>query len=316
MTSPVQDSSTPAAVSATPAAPLVSIVMPTFNRAHLVGQAIDAVMAQTYSNWELILVNDGSRDNTRAVIDGYAACDPRIRCIHKDNEGIPDTVNRGWREAKGEYLTWTSDDNLYFPAAIERMLRFLETHADIAFVFTDSEYIDGEGRSMGVREAGPPEMLEDYCPLAGCLLFRRAVLATVDPFRRQWRRCHDFDFYHRVYQHFKLARIPEVLYYYRCHAASMSGNQQALVTDHYRCLCSYPENAGRKRHLWARAWKELAKWEEKHGPCWRAVPYHVRAALYEPQHWPAAWGCLWKTVYIRLVPPSLKALWRRLRGRS
>ena len=294
---------------------LVSIVMPTYNRAHMVGAAIDAVLAQTHVSWELILVNDGSKDNTREVIDGYAARDPRIRCIHKDNEGIPDTVNRGWSEAKGEYVTWTSDDNLYYPSAVERMVWFLQTHDDVAFVYTDSEYIDGEGTSLGVREAGRPEMLEDFCPLAGCLLFQRAVLAEVDPFRKQWRRCHDFDFYHRVYRRFKLARLPEVLYYYRCHAASMSGNQHALVTEHYRCLCSYPENTSRKRLLWVRAWKELAKWEEKHGPCWRAIPYHVRAALLDPRHWLCAWSCFWKTVYIRLVPLPLKALWRRLRGR-
>src|SRR5258708_7758904 len=79
--------------------PLVSITMPTFNRAHLVRLAIDAILGQTYTNLELIIVNDGSRDNTREVLDAYARQDPRVRVIHKENEGIPDTVNRGWRES-------------------------------------------------------------------------------------------------------------------------------------------------------------------------------------------------------------------------
>src|SRR3974390_3024822 len=117
--------------------PLVSIVMPTYNRAHMVGQAVDAILGQTYLNLELIIVNDGSRDGTRDVLDEYARRDPRVRVIHKDNEGIPDTVNRGWREARGKYVTWTSDDNLYHDSAIARMVSFLETHGDIALVYTD-----------------------------------------------------------------------------------------------------------------------------------------------------------------------------------
>jgi hypothetical protein len=183
----------------------------------------------------------------------------------------------------------------------------------VALVYTDSEYIDGEGRSLGVREAGPPEMTEDYCPLAGCLLFRRAVLDTVDPFRRQWRRCHDFDFYHRVYRRFRLARLPEVVYCYRYHAASMSGNQHALVTEHYRCLCSYPENARRKRQLWARCWQELAKWEDGRGPSWRGAGYHVRAALLTPAHLSRAWGALWRVAYGLWVPRPVKSVWQRLK---
>lgn len=294
--------------------PLVSIVMPTYNRGHMVAQALDAVLGQTYTHLELIVVNDGSSDNTQDVLARYADADRRVRVINKENEGIPDTVNRGFREATGEYVTWTSDDNYYYPQAIEAMVEFLEANPDTAFVYADSRYIDGEGRDLGVHEAAEPESLEHHCAPAGCLLLRRTVFEQVDMFRREWVRCHDFDFYHRVYKRFEVARLPRVLYEYRFHEKSMSGDHVAHVLEHSRLMASYADDPKGRRTAWATGFAEIARSESSAGRRWSAVWYRLRAARCEPSKWNDFVDALWRTAYGSL-PGFVKAAWRRVKPR-
>jgi glycosyltransferase involved in cell wall biosynthesis len=292
--------------------PLVSIVMPTYNRAHMVGQAIDAILGQTYLNLELIIVNDGSHDGTRDLLDEYARRDPRVRVIHKINEGIPDTVNRGWHEARGKYVTWTSDDNLYHRSAIARMVSFLETRSDIALVYTDARYIDGAGDVLGYPQGHEPHKLEDYCAIAGCLLFRREVFDHLEMFRRQWKRCHDFDFYHRVYKRFGVARIPEVHYDYRLHAASMTGDHWAMTTEHATLLASYATDRKGRRAAWAGCWHEIARQAQRERRDWKAVWYYLRAAILQPSRFQAFWRTLWTTCY-GFVPRPIQRSWRSIK---
>ena len=121
----------------------LSIVAPCYNEqeglSEFVARMIKAAEATVGEDYELILVNDGSRDNSRDVLDAYARRDPRVRVIHKENEGIPDTVNRGWRESRGKYVTWNSDDNLYHPSTIDAMVQYLETNPENALVYQDCQ---------------------------------------------------------------------------------------------------------------------------------------------------------------------------------
>jgi glycosyltransferase involved in cell wall biosynthesis len=104
--------------------PLVSIVLPTYNGSRYIQQSIDSCLNQTYSNIELIIVDDGSTDCTEQIINSYT--DNRIRYIqHQKNAGLPTALNTGVAHATGDYLTWTSDDNFYAPQAIETQLTFL-----------------------------------------------------------------------------------------------------------------------------------------------------------------------------------------------
>ena len=292
--------------------PLVSIVMPTYNRAHLVGQALEAVLGQTYSNLEIIIVNDGSRDGSREVLDEYARRDSRVRVIHKENEGIPETVNRGWRESRGKYVTWTSDDNLYHPTAIEVMVGFLESHGDVALTYTDCRHIDGDGSVIGFPAGQEPHVLENGCPIAGCLLFRREVFDKIEMFRREWTRCHDFDFYHRVYKAYPVTRIPEVLYDYRVHAESMSGNEWAIITEHARLLTSYSNSWTERRGIWGVCWAEIARQGSRQNKPWKSVWYLFRAAMHQPFRLPQFWRALWIACY-GLVPGPLQHCWRSLK---
>src|SRR5512137_2512935 len=104
-----------------PDKPLVSIVLPTYKRAHVLPHAISSVLNQTYTNLELVIVDDNSPDDTLEVVKLFN--DSRIHYVKNEpNLKLPRALNRGFSLARGEYLTWTSDDNLYAPTAIERMV--------------------------------------------------------------------------------------------------------------------------------------------------------------------------------------------------
>ncbi len=275
----------------------------------MIGEAIDAILGQTYQNFELIIVNDGSKDNTEEILKKYQQRDKRVHYITKNNEGIPDTVNRGWREAKGKYITWTSDDNLYYPNTLERLVNYLELNPETWLVYTDCRYIDGEGAPMYNVSCKGPEALANECPIMGCLLFRREVFDHVDMFQRRWRRVHDYDFYRRIWCKFRVDHLPECLYDYRLHAESMTGNHFAMTTEHAELLASTASGSRERRQIWANCWHEIAKQAIRDGRQWRAVTFESRAAVQEPSRLPAAFSLLWRTLY-QYTPTSLKNAWR------
>ena len=125
--------------------PLVSIVLPTHNGARYIEQAIQSCLDQTYPNIEIIIVDDASTDETPELLARIAAGNHRIRVIrHTQNQRLPGALNTGFANAKGDYLTWTSDDNLYEPEAIQLMVSGLEARPDVGFVYCDYRLIGHE----------------------------------------------------------------------------------------------------------------------------------------------------------------------------
>jgi len=115
------------------ATPLVSIITPSYNRAYILPLALKSVQAQTYSNWELILIDDGSTDNTKAVAEQFN--DPRIRYIYQENQGQTVARNRGLREARGEWIAYLDSDNALEPNYLSDMLAEIGKHPDTLWAF-------------------------------------------------------------------------------------------------------------------------------------------------------------------------------------
>ena len=289
--------------------------MPTYNRAHMVGLAIDAVLNQTWQNFELIIVNDGSKDATKDILADYVRRDSRIKVINKENEGIPDTVNRGWQEARGEYVTWTGDDNLYYSETLQTLVSHLESHPDTMLVYTDCRYIDGDGNVMYHLQCKGPDALQYECPIMGCLLFRRSVFDHTDMFRKRWRRVHDFDFYRRIWKQFRVDHLPECLYDYRLHAASMTGDHYAMTTEQAELLDSVAESSAERRAAWGACWHEIARQAVRDGRPWKAVFYDLKAASWQPSRAGDAWSRLWRTAY-QLVPSPVQRAWRSVKRQA
>ena len=127
--------------------PLVSVILPTYNRASFLPKAIDSILAQTYKNIELIIINDGSTDNTSQILNQYAKKDKRIRVLDNiTNKQITYSRNRGLNEAQGKYIAWIDDDDIAEKNKIEEQVSFMEKHPDITILGTDISLINGRGR--------------------------------------------------------------------------------------------------------------------------------------------------------------------------
>lgn len=150
---------------------LVSIIMPSYNTGKFIAESIQSVLAQTYANWELIIVDDCSDDNTDQVVAAFLA-DNRIRYIkNKKNSGAAVSRNRALREAKGRWIAFLDSDDLWMPEKLEKQILFMQTNG-YKFSYTDYEEIDVEGKKTGVMVTGPYKItrtgMYGYCWL-GCL---------------------------------------------------------------------------------------------------------------------------------------------------
>jgi glycosyltransferase involved in cell wall biosynthesis len=194
--------------------PLVSVVLPTFNRAHLIEAAVRNVLAQDYPNLELIVVNDGSPDATAEVLGRLERelADPRLHVITKENGRLPRALNSGFEQARGEYLTWTSDDNAYRPGAISAMVQKLEADPEAVLVFADLQIIEADGKPGAVRQTGPVEELAWRNVVGGCFLYRREAARKVGPYDPSMELAEDYDYWVRLARIGNLVRLSRVLY--------------------------------------------------------------------------------------------------------
>ncbi len=198
--------------------PVVSIVLPTYKRAHVLPFAIRSVLAQTYPDWELIVVDDNSPDNTAAVVASFA--DPRIRYVKNDpNLKLPRTLNRGFSLARGDFLTWTSDDNLFADNAIAKMLERLQQE-NCDFVYADywlfsRQNAEGQPLDLHHDRLSDRVQLEKGNHIGACFMYTRKLYEEIGEYDPELFLVEDYDYFIRASQHFRLCHIAEALYYFR-----------------------------------------------------------------------------------------------------
>ena len=150
---------------------LISIIMPSFNTGKYITETIESVLAQSYKNWELIIVDDCSSDNTDEIVSTYLS-DNRIHYLKNEkNSGAAFSRNIALRKAKGKWIAFLDSDDLWMPEKLEKQLSFMKSNGYF-FSYTDYEEIDVNGKQTGVRVTGPRKVTKtgmyNYCWL-GCL---------------------------------------------------------------------------------------------------------------------------------------------------
>ena len=211
----------PAVVGSAPLAPLVSIVLPTYNGARYLAESIASCLGQTYSPLELVVVDDGSTGEIRSIVEAVA--DGRIRYLrHPENRGLPAALNTGCAASRGSFLTWTSDDNRYHPRAIARMVEHLQRHPDVGLVYAGCRLIDDQGRPGGSLPAAPPESIWVGNCVRACFLYRRLVFERVGFYDPDVPLVEDYDYWLRTARIFRLDRLDDTLYDLRVHPASLT----------------------------------------------------------------------------------------------
>lgn len=207
---------------------LISIVLPIYNGEKYMRQSIESVIGQSYSNWELLILDDGSTDNTAAIALEYEAKDSRIHYYkNPQNMRLPRTLNRGFSLAKGTYLTWTSDDNLYYPTALEKMYVALKEQ-EREFAFASCDVIDGDGKIVECIMVGKraPKQMVGSNPVGACFLYSRKAYEAVGEYDSELTLVEDFDYWQRLSMRFPPVCISEKLYAYRWHDGALTSTMR------------------------------------------------------------------------------------------
>lgn len=228
--------------------------MPTYNRADLLPGAIDSILAQTFTDWELIVVDDCSKDATPEILERYATHDTRIRHVRNDpNKKLPASLNVGHREARGELLTWTSDDNFYRPNALARMVEALDEDPELDVVYADCMKFDDDLNELGLAPVDEPDRLLIQNVVVACFMYRRKVYEQLGGYDEDRFLVEDWHFWLRASLSFKMRHLREDLYLYRMHEGSLTSTR--LKEIHQRTAALIDEFIGQApyakgRTLW------------------------------------------------------------------
>ena len=174
----------------------VSVLIPTYNRAEYLGEAIESVLAQTYRDFEIVVVDDGSTDNTSELVQRY----PCVRYVYQDHAGIPQTRNRALAEARGDLIAWLDSDDLYAPEKLEKQVQYVLAHPDCSIVFcfpksfSDIEYSEMTAYQRRLVDA----YSKDYCTCLPSALMRRELFQLNGQFNEVYACGEDTEWIARI----------------------------------------------------------------------------------------------------------------------
>ena len=211
-------------------APEVSVIIASYNGERYIAEAVGSILGQTWRDLELVVVDDGSTDGTRAILHGIAARDDRLRVIEKDNEGLIATLNRGIADARGPYIARLDHDDVSRPERIERQVEFLKANPDYVAVGCLMQAMQADGTYVGApriryeklqHKPGefPPRQQWLYGPTP---MIRADALRKAGGYRTKFVASEDRDLCWRLGALGPMERLPEVLVDYRYHDSNMS----------------------------------------------------------------------------------------------
>lgn len=207
--------------------PAVSVILTTHNYGRFLDQSVRSVLDQTFQDFELIIVNDGSTDNTPAILERHAK-DPRLTIVTLPGVGLAAACNAGIRRSQGRYLLRLDADDFLDPHALAVMVETLECRPDVGLVYPDYHTVDEQGRFLGyvrVLRVQEGARLLDASPLAGGALYRRACYDAIGGYNETLRYQEDLDFWLRYTERFRAYGVGLPLLFYRQHSGSMSKNR-------------------------------------------------------------------------------------------
>lgn len=207
----------------------ISVIIPAYNKARLTVETVESVLAQTYKNIEVIVVDDGSTDDTRKCLEPYFT---RIRYIYKKNSGACSARNQGLRLSSAEYVGFLDCDDIYLPQKVEHCVKYLEEHPDCGFVHTAAYFIDGMGRIVSKyshpqsRRAGwvYRRLLNRNFICNSTVIARRSCFGRAGVFDEKVFTPADWDMWLRLAKVYPLGYIDEPLTKYRVSASFIFAN--------------------------------------------------------------------------------------------
>jgi Glycosyl transferase family 2 len=205
------------------AAPRVSVAVPVRDGEAFLAEAIESVLAQSFEDWELVIVDDGSRDATRSIAQRFAEADPRVRLIVNGSPtGPAAAANAAWQAAHADYIARLDHDDVALPDRLARQVEFLDRHPSVAVVGGGAVMIDAAGRRFATFRSPTSPRAVRSALLGGCCLVhsstttRRTALAAVGGYRLDG--AEDYDLWLRLVERYEIANLREPVVLYRWHA--------------------------------------------------------------------------------------------------
>ncbi len=210
--------------------PKISVLMPVFNGSPYLGEAIRSILGQSFGDFEFLIINDGSTDDSAAIIRGFA--DPRIRFIDNPvNAGLVKTLNAGLEEARGEYIARMDQDDISMPERLAVQFDYLETNRDVFLLGSPAWIIDEEGRVIKKSRIFPGREVSSVLPVQNCLV-HPSIMFRANPkklYRERMLFCEDYDLYLRLLSEgMTLKNLDRPLLRYRISSHSISRTKALL----------------------------------------------------------------------------------------
>lgn len=210
---------------------MISVIMTTYNNKPYIKHALESLLQQTYKDIEIIIVDDGSTDNTREILELY---EEHIRYFYKENGGEASARNAGLSLAKGEYIAFLDADDLYKPNKLEEQLKILQANPDIDVVYNDIEVIDQNlGYITTLKSEGVFTNQEDFLcmllvrqiiPATASMMFRRKCVEKGIRYPEQYRNAVDYEFVIKLAQVYQFYYLDQSLYIYRRHSGNLTNS--------------------------------------------------------------------------------------------
>jgi len=212
-----------------------SVLMPVYNAERYLEQAIESILNQSFRNFELLILNDGSTDGSEAIIDAYVAKDDRCKKLSWPNQGIIATLNKGLKEAIGEIIFRMDADDVCRPDRFEKQWNYLKKNPDCVAVGSKVLLIDSEGLpicefiELEQHDKIDSENLKGHGSVIThpTVAMRKSSLMAIGGYRHEYPHAEDLDLFLRLAEEGKLANLPEVLLEYRQHASSIGYSKRA-----------------------------------------------------------------------------------------
>lgn len=218
-----------------PAAPRVSVAMPVYNAQRYLAEAVESILSQTFTDFEFIIVNDGSTDDSQKILERYAAADNRIRLVSRPNTGLTTALNEALAAARGDYYARMDSDDISLPARLEKQVAFLDANPQYNVVGCRVVLIDPNGNELGEIHRFESHEQIDALHIAGnggsvithpSAMFRTTAMRAVGGYLPNQEPAEDLDLFLRMAEKGKLAKLPDVLLKYRVHLNSVGHSRR------------------------------------------------------------------------------------------
>ena len=211
--------------------PKITIILPTYNGQQYIRESVESIINQTFKDWELIIVNDCSTDDTGSIISEYEKSDARIKIVNNAvNKKLPGSLNVGFKQATGEYLTWTSDDNMYLPDALKIMNEYLDKNPQQIMVRARYSVINESEELLYDADEYDQDIAYVRNCVGACFLYRKEVIEKIGLYNENKFLIEDYDYWLRIiFRYGEIGHISDILYLYRTHECSLTSTREQDV---------------------------------------------------------------------------------------